>query len=103
MDGHYSIAGLSAGVGVITTSKFGYVSSSSKVELTADATLHVRVMLSTIKTYTISRVVFEITSSGRRAVEGELYCESCEKPEGYSYTASDARALPIRVGGERQS
>lgn len=92
MDGHYSIEGLRAGVGVITTHKFGYVSSASNVEITADATLNVRVMRSQNKSYIISGVVFEITSSGRRAVEGvELYCESCESPEGYSYTASDTR------------
>ena len=89
-DGHYSISGVPAGSGFIRISKNGYVSSTSNLDISADATLNVRVM--PIKTYILSGVVFEITASGRRAVEGaELYCDSCGSPVGHTFTASDAR------------
>jgi len=44
------------------------------------------------RTYILSGLVFEMTASGRRAVEGvELYCDSCGSPVGHTFTASDAR------------
>ena len=89
-DGHYSISGVSAGSGSIRISKDGYVSSMSSLDISADATLDVRVM--PIQTYILSGVVFEMTASGRRAVEGvELYCDSCGSPVGHTFTTSDAR------------
>jgi hypothetical protein len=90
MDGRYSISGLPAGSGFITISKDGYVSSTSNVDIAADATLNVRVVQ--MKSYVLSGVVFEITASGRRVVEGvELYCDSCGSPVGHTFTNSDAR------------
>ena len=89
-DGHYSISGVSAGSGSIRISKDGYVSSTSSLDISADATLDVRVM--PIQTYILSGVVFEMTASGRRAVEGvELYCDSCGSPVRHTFTTSDAR------------
>jgi Carboxypeptidase regulatory-like domain len=89
VDGSYRIPGLSSGRGVVRIVKEGYVTSTSNVDITADARLDVRIV--PIRTYILSGVVFEITESGRVAVEDvELYCDSCGSPVGHTFTSTDA-------------
>lgn len=42
--------------------------------------------------YTLSGVVFEVTSAGNTPVEGvEVYCEPCGPPDGHSLRQTDAK------------
>jgi len=42
-------------------------------------------------TYTLSGVVYELTTTGKLPVEGvRLYCDSCGSPDGHTHTSSDA-------------
>ena len=89
-DGRYSIAELTAGGRSVTVSKAGYVSFTSNLDMSGDATLNVSV--APVPTYVLSGVVFEVTVTGRRTVEGvNLYCDSCGSPVGHTFTLTDAR------------
>lgn len=75
-DGRYRISGLPPGTRVIRTTSYGYVTSTSTVDISADALLDVRIVA--IPTFILSGAVFETTPSGRAAVEGvEVYCIMC--------------------------
>lgn len=44
--------------------------------------------------YTLSGVVFEVTSAGNTPVEGvEVYCEQCGPPDGHSLRCTDANGV----------
>ena len=88
-NGRYSLAGLQAGSRNVTTTKTGYVPSTTVVAIDADAQLDVRIAQD--RAYIISGVVFENTPSGRVVVpDAQLYCDSCGSPSGHTFTSSDA-------------
>jgi Carboxypeptidase regulatory-like domain len=90
-EGHYRISGLLTGNGSIRVVKEGYLTSS--VDISADARLDIRILpIPPTMIYTVSGVVFEVTPSGRMAVEGvHLYCDSCGSPSGHTFTDTDAQ------------
>jgi hypothetical protein len=91
-DGFYSISGVHARPSAVSASKPGFVTSTRTVEISGDTRLDLRV--DRIPTYTLSGVVFELTAAGRAPIEGvELYCDSCESPDGHTWKYTDAEGF----------
>ena len=46
------------------------------------------------QTFTLSGIVFEVTSTGEIPVDGvEVYCDSCGVPDGHSFRYTDSRGF----------
>ena len=69
-DGTYSVSGLPDGSGSITTTKSGYDMSTVVVALRGDGRLDIQI--TPIERYTLSGVVYEMTSEGRAPLAGVL-------------------------------
>ena len=90
-NGFYALSGVSPGNPSITLSKDTYDTETRRVTINSDTRLDIRI--SRRVSYTLSGIVYELSSSGRVPIEGvEVYCDGCGSEVGHtSHT-------PTRVG-----
>lgn len=90
-NGLYSLSGVAAGNGSLSTTKHGYSSDRRTVTVSGDTRLDIQVVR--IPTYTLSGVVSEMTPTGSAPVKGvEVYCDSCGE-NGHTAAYTDASGL----------
>ena len=91
-DGSYTLAGLRAMNTSVSISRSGYVTQTKPLTLTGDTRLDV--VISRLRTYVLSGLVYEMTAAGRVPIDGVvLYCDGCGSPDGHTFVTTDAEGL----------
>jgi len=86
-DGLYSLT-VDAGVRSLLLMRDGYVTAQKSVTVSGDTRFDIQIVR--VATYSLSGVVFEMTSAGVAPVEGvEVYCDSCGE-YGHTSVHTDA-------------
>ena len=95
--GFYTLSGVSPGSPSITVSKDTYDTETRRVTINSDTRLDIRI--SRRVSYTLSGIVYEMTSSGRVPIEGvEVYCDGCGSEFGHTFAYTDASGFYSLAG-----
>ena len=88
-NGFYALSGVSPGNPSITLSKDTYDIETRRVTINSDTRLDIRI--SRRVSYTLSGIVYELSSSGRVPIEGvEVYCDGCGSEVGHTFAYTNA-------------
>jgi hypothetical protein len=89
-DGLYSLT-VDAGVRSLLLMRDGYVTAQKSLTVSGDTRFDIQIVR--VATYSLSGVVFEMTSAGVAPVEGvEVYCDSCGE-YGHTFAYTDANGF----------